>query len=334
MNTRLIPLTVALALSATAALAQDDATMKAVRMHEHGDASVLRYEDAPVPNPGEGEVLVRVHASGVNPVDWKIRDGNLGNLSSAMPYTLGYDIAGVVESLGDGVEGFAIGDDVFAYMPIRGGGGYAEFAVVATSALAKMPESIDYVHSAGVPLAALTAWQALIDIAQLQAGQTILIHAGAGGVGHFAVQIAKSLGATVITTASPRNHEFLRELGADQVIDYRTQNFWEVAGEVDVVLDAIGGETQERSYDVLKEGGFLVSIVQPPAPEKLKEHGVRGQIFLVQPNAEDLTQIAKLIDAGKIVPHVSLTVPLEDVAKAHAQSEGGHTRGKIVLKVR
>ncbi len=337
MNARLAPLTIALTLGASAAaLAQTESTMSAVRIYDYGDASALRFEEVPVPVAGPGQVLVRVHAAGVNPIDWKMRDGMLRNygINLDMPYTLGREVSGVVESMGEGVESFAIGDDVFAYMPMRGSGGYAQFAVVPASALVKKPESLDHIHAAGVPLAAVTAWQSLIDAAGLEKGQTVLIHGGAGGVGHFAVQIAKARGATVITTASPRNHEFLREIGADQVIDYNTQNFWEIVSDVDVVLDSIGGETLERSYGVVKKGGIIVSITGQQSAEKLAEHEIRGQFVGARPDAEDLAEIAELIDQGKIVPHVSMTVPLEDVAKAHAQSETGHTRGKIVLKVR
>lgn len=308
-------------------------TMKAVRLHEYGGADRLKYEDAPRPAPGPGEVLVRVSAAGVNPVDWKIRSGML-KIPIPMPAILGYDVSGVVESAGAEVKGFKAGDEVYSYMSITHGGGYAEYVAIPESQVARKPKSIDHVHAAGVPLAALTAWQAMFDTAGLKPGQTVLIHAGAGGVGHFAVQLAKAKGARVIATASEKNHEFLKGLGADQVIDYRTQKFEELAKDVDVVFDMIGGDTLERSYQVVKPGGFLVSIVQPPAPDKLKERGIRGTIFLVQPSAAQLTEIAALIDAGKVKPHVSETFPLQEAAKAQEKSEAGQTRGKIVLQVR
>jgi NADPH:quinone reductase-like Zn-dependent oxidoreductase len=223
---------------------------------------------------------------------------------------------------------------VYAFVALSRGGAYAEYAVAQAGEIARKPKSIDHVHAAGVPLAALTAWQALFDTAKLEKGQTVLIHAGAGGVGHFAVQLAKAKGATVIATASERNHDFLRKLGADRVIDYRAQKFEEVAKDVDVVLDSIGGDTLERSYAALKPGGFVVSIVAQPDAEKLKDRGVNGARILVKPSTEQLGKIADLIDAGKVKPHVSEELPLREAARAHELSEAGHTRGKIVLKVR
>lgn len=309
-------------------------TMKAVRMHAYGGEDVLVYEDAPRPVAGAGQALVRVRAAGVNPVDWKIRSGRFGRGGAlAAPMILGYDVAGVVESVGDGVTRFKKGDEVFAYMSIQRGGGYAQYAVVAESEAAMRPKSVDDVHAAATPLAALTAWQALIDTAGLKEGQTVLIHGGAGGVGHFAVQIAKARGAKVIATASADNQAFLKELGADVTVDYRAQKFEDFAKDVDVVLDPIGGETQTRSIECLKPGGFLVSIVQPPDQAKLKERGVRGAVFLVKPNGEELAEIARLIDAGRIRPDVRGTYPLAEAAKAQAESETGHGRGKIVLVV-
>jgi len=325
-----------LAIGASASLAQDgerDAppTMKAIRYHERGDVDVLKLEDVPRPEPAAGELLVRVHAAGVNPVDWKIRAGKFP--VGGLPAIPGLDVAGVVETVGEGVEAFAVGDAVYSYLPLGKGGAYAEFAAIPADTTAKAPEKIDLVHAAAVPLAALTAWQALFDHAELKQGQTVLIHGGSGGVGHFAVQLAKEAGATVIATASARNHEFLKKLGADRVIDYRTQRFEELVSDVDVVFDLIGGDTQERSFGVLKKGGFLVSIVGAPSTKKLEEHGVRGVGFLVKPDGGQLDELTKRIDAGKLVPEVSLVLPLADAARAHEQSETGHTRGKIVLRV-
>ncbi len=324
---------VAAGVVTAAALGAAPATMMAARIHAYGDASALRYEETARPTPGPGELLVRVHAAGVNPVDWKIRRGMFRTPEAAFPMTLGYDVSGVVESVGAAVESFKPGDEVFAYLSLQRGGGYAEFAIVLEAEAAKKPASIDHAHAAGVPLAALTAWQALFDHAGMQEGDTVLIHGGAGGVGHFAVQIAKAKGATVITTASERNHEYLRSIGADVVVDYRTQRFEEFASGVDIVLDVIGGETQDRSLTVLKPDGFLVSIVQPPAPEKLDRAGVRGSAMLVRPHGEQLAMIAAMIDAGEIRPHVSATFPLKDAAAAHEASEAGAERGKIVLIV-
>ncbi len=322
-----------LALLPLAIQEKSASTMKAVRMHEYGKADVLVYEDAPRPEPKSNEVLVRVHAAGVNPVDWKVREGLLGKSKARLPMILGGEIAGVVESCGADVKSFKAGDEVWALLPLTHWGGYAEFASVPESELAKKPKSLDFVHAAGVPLAALTAYQALVDTAGLKEGQTVLIHAGAGGVGHFAIQIAKSKGAKVIATASAKHLAFLKELGADVTIDYTAQKFEEVAKDVDVVLDSIGKETQERSLACLKKGGYLVSIVQPPDMKKLGELGLKGAVMLVKPDTKELDLLAKLIEEQKLKCVVSETVPLAEAKRAHALSEAGHTQGKIVLQV-
>lgn len=322
------------ALHATAADAPAPGAMQAVRLHEYGDAAVMKLEEAPCPAPAKGQMLVRVKAAGVNPVDWKIRSGKFrGMMPLVLPAILGYDVAGTVESVGEDVTKFKAGDQVYAYMPLTRGGGYAQYAVVGESEAAMKPEKADFEHAAAVPVAALTAYQALFDTAGLKAGQTVLIHAGAGGVGHLAIQLAKWKGATVIATASESNQAFLKELGADVVIDYKAVKFEDVAKNVDVVLDAVGGDTQDRSFGVLKKGGMLVSIVQPPSPQKAMEFGVRATVIMVQPNGAQLAEIAGLIDAGKVKPHVSDTFPLAEATKAHEKSETGRTRGKIVLTV-
>jgi NADPH:quinone reductase-like Zn-dependent oxidoreductase len=309
------------------------ATMKAVRMHEFGKADVLVYEDAPRPQAKPGEVLVKVHAAGVNPVDWKIRSGGFGKGKGQLPMILGGEISGTVESCGAEVKGFKAGDEVWALLPLSRWGGYAEYALVAEGDLARKPRSMDFVQAAGVPLAALTAWQALLDTAGLKEGQSVLIHAGAGGVGHFAIQIAKSKGAKVYATASAGNLGFLKELGADVAIDYKAQKFEDVAKEMDVVLDSIGGDTQARSIGCLKQGGYLVSIVYPPPAKKLEEAGVKGSIILVKPNAKELDELSKLVEDKQLKCVVSATLPLADARKAHELSETGHTQGKIVLQV-
>jgi NADPH:quinone reductase-like Zn-dependent oxidoreductase len=310
--------------------ARAESSMKAVRYHQNGGPEVLKYEDAPRPEPKGGEVLVRVHAAGVNPVDWKMRSGR----ARAFPATPGYDVSGVIESVGEGVKDHAPGDEVFAMLPLSRGGGYAEYAVVRADELAPKPKSVDHVHAAGVPLAALTAWQALVDKAHVQAGQTVLVHAGAGGVGHFAVQIAKVKGARVIATASERNRAFVTGLGADDFIDYTTTKFEDAAKEVDVVLDCVGGDTLARSYGVVKQGGTLVTIAGAIDDAKARERGITGVRMLVTPSGPELRAIGTLIDAGKITPHVSETLKLEEAAKAQERSEAGKTRGKIVLRVR
>ncbi|MDX2114272.1 MAG: NADP-dependent oxidoreductase [Planctomycetota bacterium] len=317
-----------------AARAEAPATMSAVRMHEFGPPSVMRVEEVPTPRPAAGEILVRVRAAGVNPVDWKVRSGQIRQFASTLPYTPGYDICGVVESVGEGVTAFAPGDEVMAYMALTRGGGYAQYAVLPATEAAKKPASMEHAAAAGLPLAGLTAWQALVDTAKLDKGQTVLIHGAAGGVGHLAVQIARSRGARVIATASERNLEFVRSLGADVVVDYRAQKFEEVASDVDVVLDTVGGETGERSIGVLKPGGIIVSIVGMPDQARCKERGVRGTAILVRPDGRQLAALGALADEGALRCEVGATMPLAEAARAHELSEGGKTpRGKIVLTV-
>ena len=313
------------------------ATMKAVRMHGPGGTEVLRYEDVPRPVPKDTEVLVRVIAAGVNPVDAKVRGGGFGRRGKdAPPLILGWDVAGVVESAGAKAGKFGKGDAVFAFLPLMAGGGYAEFVAIDESIVVAKPKSLSFSEAAGVPLAALTAWQALLDAGGLKEGQTVLVHGGSGGVGAFAVQIAKAKGAKVLASASTAHQRFLKELGADVPIDYATQEFEDVAknaGGVDVVLDTQGGDTQKRSFEVLKKGGSLVSIVGGPDQNLAREKGIHATGILVKPDAGELAQIAALIDAGKIKVTISQVVPLADAAKAHQQIETGHTKGKIVLKV-
>jgi len=308
--------------------------MTAVRIHDFGGRDVLKLEQIPRPKPGTGEMLIRVYAAGVNPVDWKIRAGHArGMIKDGLPFTLGFDVSGVVEDMGEGVTQFKVGDEVFAYLSLSRGGGYAEYAIVKFAEAAKKPAKIPHVEAAAVPLAALTAWQALFDTAHLEKGQTVLIHAGAGGVGSFAVQLAKWKGAHVIATASKDNLNFLRQIGADEAIDYKSQKFEEAVKDVDVVLDPVGGQTQADSFKVLKKGGMLVSIVGAPSRKLADQFGVRVAGILVKPESNELAQIAQLIDEGHVKPIVSHVFPLAEVAKAHEQSESGHTRGKIVLEV-
>jgi NADPH:quinone reductase-like Zn-dependent oxidoreductase len=309
-------------------------TMKAVRIHEYGGPEVLKYEDAPRPQPAAGEALIRVHAAGVNPVDRAIRQGYFKErIPFKLPFVPGWDVAGVVEAVGPGVSRLKRGDEVYGRTDLSREGSYAEYMVARESEIALKPKSVDFVTAAAIPLACLTAWQALFDNAQLTAGQTVLIHGGAGGVGHFAVQLAKIKGARVIATASARNHEFLRSLGADQVIDYNTTRFEDVVHDVDVVLDTISGETADRSYQVIKKGGIFVSILRPPSPEKAAAHGVRMGHTFVQANVAELGEIAKLVDSGKLKATIEKVFPLAQAGAAHDLNATGHTRGKIVLRV-
>jgi NADPH:quinone reductase-like Zn-dependent oxidoreductase len=309
-------------------------TMKAVRMHEYGGPEVLKYEDAPRPEPGGGEVLVKVHAAAVNPVDWKVRAGYVkGFLNYSLPLIPGWDLSGVVEAVGSGVVDWKAGNEVYSRPDLSRNGTYAEYVTVKASELGSKPKSLDHVNSAAIPLAGLTAWQALFDAARLQAGQRILIHAAAGGVGTFAVQLAKWKGAYVIGTASARNHAFLRELGADETIDYNQTPFENVVRDVDVVLDGMAGETRQRSWQVLKKGGILVSILGAPSAEEAAAHGVRQAGVFVQPNRAQLEELAKLVDSGKLRPIVEEVLPLKEAARAHEKNQTLHTRGKLVLRV-
>ncbi len=309
--------------------------MNAIRIHNYGGPEVLRYEDAPRPQPQAGEVLIRVHAAGVNPIDWKVREGQMKDFwPHKFPLILGWDLSGVVEELGRGVSRFKIGDEVYSLPDPTRDGAYADYIVVRESELALKPNSLHHIRAAAVPLAALTAWQSLFDAAQLRPGQRVLIHAGSGGVGHFAVQLAKWKGAYVFATASTKNQDLLRELGADKAIDYTRQRFEDVARKIDVVLDTLGGETQDRSWSVLKKGGNLVSLVQPPSEEKAEELGVRAALLGAQANGAQLAEIAKIIDAGQIAPVIDRILPLSEVRRAHELNKSGHTHGKIVLRVK
>ena len=308
--------------------------MKAIRIHKYGGPDVLQYEDAPRPKPQADEVLIRLHAAGVNPIDWKVREGDTKDFwPRKFPLILGWDLSGVVEDLGEGVSQFKLGDEVYCVPDPTRDGAYAEYIAVRESEIGLKPKSLYHIRAAVVPLAALTAWQALFETAQLQPGQRVLIHAGSGGVGHYAVQLAKWKGAYVFATASSKNQDFLRELGVDEPIDYTQQRFELVAQDTDIVLDTLGGETQERSWSVLKPGGLLVSLVQLPSQDKAKELGVRAAQLAAQPNGAQLAEIARIIDAGQLAPVIDRILPLSEVRRAHKLSQSGHTVGKIVLRV-
>lgn len=307
-------------------------TMKAVRIHRYGGLEVLQYEEAPRPSPQAKEVLIRVRAAGVNPLDWKVRAGYATDWNLTFPLILGYDVAGVIEAVGAEVEHFTIGDEVYAAPDT---GGYAEYVAVPASEVAHKPQTLDYVEAAALPIAALTAWQALFEAAQLAPGQTILIHGAAGGVGSMAVQLAKWRGARVIGTASAANLSFLRQLGADEVIDYTATRFETLVHDMDVVLDTVGGETLQRSWPVLKPGGIMVSITEPLSPEMAMAYGVQQREVIIDSleGQAALAGLARLVDAGHLKPIVSTLLPLSEVRQAHILSEGRHLRGKIVLQV-
>ena len=306
--------------------------MKAVVAHQYGGPEVLHLEEVPVPELKENEVLVRVIGSGVNPADPLIVSGRYAKeFGTHLPLVPGYDLAGIVAKTGSKVTKLKVGDAVYAYL--LWGGGWAEFCLTNEGEAALKPKSLTYIEAAAVPLAALTAWQALVDAARVGPGQTVLIQGGSGGVGSFAIQIAKARGARVLATASTANQDLLKQLGADGAIDYTKTKFEDVARDVDVVLDTVGRETLARSYDVVKKGGIIVSIRGGLDRAELDKHGIRGTGLASHPNATELAEITKLIDDKKIKPIVTQVLPFSEARKATEQAETHHTRGKIVLKV-
>jgi NADPH:quinone reductase-like Zn-dependent oxidoreductase len=306
--------------------------MTAVRIHEFGGADVLRLDEVSRPEPKAGELLVKIEAASVNPVDIKIRSGKFPGVKSAqLPVTLGRDLCGSVEARGSASETFEIGDCIYA-MVDWDRGTYADYAIVRTTEAAHKPENIDYTRAAATPLAAITAWQGLFDQGGLQKEQCVLIHGGAGGVGHFAIQLAKAKGAFVIATVSGKDVAFARKLGADSVIDYKSERFEDSARNVDLVYDLIGGETQARSFHVLREGGTLVSTVAEPHKERAAAHRIRALRYMATPNGAQLAEIAALIDGGKVMPSVQRVFALRNAAEAHDVLERGHVQGKIVLE--
>ena len=309
--------------------------MNAIRMHSYGGPEVLQYEDAPRPQLRKDEVLIRVHAAGVNPLDWKVRAGlSNGTVQHKLPLIPGWDVSGVVDEVGAGASQFKKGDEVIAMADPTRDGAYGDYIAVCEAALAPKPKSLHHVRAAAVPLSALTAWRSLFYLGHLQSGQRILIHGASGGVGHFVVQLAKWKGAHVLATASTKNQELLRKLGANETIDYTSQKFEEVAEKVDLVLDTIGGDTQQRSWRVLNKGGALVSLVQLPSEQKARRFGVRGILCSVQPDGVQLSKIAELIDSAKLKPIIDRILPLSEARRAHELSQNGHIRGKIVLRVK
>jgi NADPH:quinone reductase-like Zn-dependent oxidoreductase len=335
MKTGRLVLSISLTAFVVASFAQSSKLMmKAIVVHEYGGPEVLKYEGVPRPDPKDNEILVRVVAAGVNPVDGVVRSEKGAQFFHIkLPAVPGYDIAGVVEKAGAKITKFKTGDPVYAYIALDKAGGYAEYAVATEREAALKPKSLTYVDAAAVPLVAETAWQALVDTAKLSAGQTVLIHGGSGGVGSFAIQIARARGAKVIATASTANQDLLKQLDADVAIDYTKQKFEDAAKDVDVVLDSVGKDTLARSYGVVKKGGFIVSIAGRPDPVELEKHGIHGASMSVDPNSSELSEIGKLINDRKIKVIVSQVLPLSEAAKAQEQVATGHTRGKIVLKV-
>jgi NADPH:quinone reductase-like Zn-dependent oxidoreductase len=309
--------------------------MRAITQQALGGPEVLELVDRPQPEPTPTEVLVRVAAAGVNPVDWKVR--LRGGLLGEPPFTVGWDVAGTVEALGFGVTRFAVGDRVFG-MPRfpREAAAYAEYVTSPSRQLARTPEGLSDVEAAALPLAGLTAWQALVETADVQPGQRVLVLGASGGVGHLAVQIAKARGAYVIGTARSPKHEFLAELGADEAVDYSLGPVEEALGDVDVVLDLVGSEATAGTLRTLRDGGLFVVVPSAAGLESLEElagERVRVTGILVEPDRAGLEAIAGLVESGALRPHVSQTFPLEEAARAHEASETGRTQGKLVLTI-
>lgn len=307
--------------------------MQAVQISGFGDRSVLELNDIAIPTPADNELLIKVRAASVNPVDWKIREGYLQPLlNHPLPLTLGWDVAGEVAAVGEAVTGFNVGDAVYSRPDINKNGSYAEYMVVAADEVALKPKSLSWQQAAGVPLAALTAWQALYDHANLAAGERVLIHAGSGAVGQFAIQLAKLRGATVYTTTSARNTDLVMGLGAPHPVDYQKEDFSELR-DMDVVFDTMGGDVQAKSWQTLKKGGRLVAITETPDENIAEQHGVSGLFCFVQPNSEQLTKLAELADLGQLTVNIDSEFALDQVAEAHARSETGRAQGKIIINV-
>ncbi|MFZ3567443.1 NADP-dependent oxidoreductase [Streptomyces sp. BH097] len=312
------------------------ATMKAIGQDTLGASEVLHEIDVPRPKPGIGQIVVAVHAAGLNPTDYKHRA--FGMFLGEPPFVLGWDVSGVVEAVGLGVSLFQPGDEVFGMLPYPyGAGSHAEYVAGPARAFVPKPAGLSHVEAGALPLVGLTAWQALVDVAQVQPGQRVLVQAAAGGVGHVAVQIAKARGAYVIGTASAAKHEFVRGLGADEVIDYRTADFAAETGDLDVVLDTLGGADRLRSLDVLRPGGILVSLLPVDFDEvtaRARELGVRATAMLVEHDQAGMRAVTDLVTSGKLAVHVADTYPLAEAAKAHAEGDTGRVTGKLVLTVR
>jgi len=299
--------------------------MKAVVMHETGDPEVLREEEVDRPEPGDGEVLLRVHAASVNPVDWKYRRGLA---ETSLPAVLGIDVSGTVEA--SRADGFAEGDEVFG---ISASGAYAEYSTASAAAIARKPDGVSHEQAAAIPVAGVTAWQALFDRGALEGGQTALVAGAAGGVGHFAVQFAKVAGARAIGTGSARNRDFVLGLGADEYVDYTHEEVGEAVGGADVAFDTVGGEVTASLLPAVREGATLVTIAGAPPEEAARERGVKAELLVASPTAEQLARIAELVAGGDVRVEIAEALPLAEVRRAHELSEGGHVRGKLVLTV-
>ena len=308
--------------------------MRAVQIHQYGGTETLQLVQIDTPKINADDILIQVKYAAINPVDWKIREGYLQEfIPYALPVTLGWDVAGIITEVGADVTDFNVGDEVFSRPDISRNGSYADFIAVKADEAVLKSSKLDFAQAASLPLAGITAWQCLVDVGQLQAGQRVLIHAGAGGVGHLAIQIAKAKGAIVIATASAANQALLTELGADQAVDYTKAPLSEQIEAVDLVIDTMGGAVQDDSWALLKKGGMLVSVTQPPNEETAKEFGVTGAFVFIEPSSRILGELNTLIEADKLMPLIEHRFSLEEMVDAHKQSQSGRTRGKIVIEV-
>ena len=309
---------------------------KAARIHNYGGAEVVRVENTALPEPQAGELAVRVHAAGVNPVDWKIRAGYLQQMMPLpLPFTLGGDFSGVVEAVGDGVEGFRVGDEIYGQAAVftGGSGSFAESAIVKTGNMAAKPRRLSHTEAGALPLVGVSALQALTEHLRVSAGQKILIHGGAGGIGSIAIQIAKHLGAYVATTVSAKDVDHVKRLGADEVIDRKSLNFEDVVRDFDAALDTVGGDTYARSFKVLKRGGRLVSLLEPPREDLMNDYGVEASVMFTQVTTDRLAKLAELVDKGVVKVNVEKTYPLGQAGEALQQLETESPRGKVVLEM-
>lgn len=311
--------------------------MKSIVIEDYGDVNELKLVEGPTPRAKGNEVLVEVHAVSVNPFEWKVRAGYFKDfMPFTFPIVLGSDVSGVVKEVGEQVTDFQVGDEVFASADLFKPGSYADFILIEDRLLARKPHNVSFEEAAAIPVAGLTPWQSLADHAKLKEGETVLIHGGAGGVGIFAIQFAKHFGATVATTTSGKNVEFVRGLGADIVINYEEQHFGDQLAKFDVVLDTIGGDVLAKSYDVLKPGGRLVTIAGQSDEELAREKGITASMVMMATNVEQLATIANLVSEGKVKVVISERFPFteEGVRKAHLLSQTGHVKGKIILKMK
>jgi len=310
--------------------------MKAIVIEQYGGAEELIEKELPKPVIKDNQVLIEMHATSINPIDWKVREGYMKEgMTFDFPLILGWDAAGVVSEVGENVTKFKVGDEVFA-RPAMENGTYSEYVAVEEDLVALKPQHVSFEEAASVPLAGLTAWQCIVDFGKIKAGDKILIHAGSGGVGSFGIQIAKSLGAYVLSTASGKNEAFLKELGVDEFINYETTDFTKVVKDVDLVVDTMGGEILQKSLDVVKPGGRLVSITGQPDAEKAKANNITAELLWLNPNGKQLAELGELMEKGKVNTHIGHTVPLtaEGLREAHELSETHHAKGKIVISIK